>query len=129
MLVRVRGLQESFGLEDAMEMHDPVAVWYTIAHAGLRTGETAKGWEVKGRDFKVERIGELTRGMCVVDRRGTGDEGESRVDQERLKESDLSKGRKSGTAEVEKRLPGIAVGTPGKEVLRTLLLSRVFGDA
>lgn len=62
MLGRVRELMASFGLEDAMEMHDPVAVWYAISG-----GE--KGWSTQERVFKVERVGEWTRGMCVVDRR------------------------------------------------------------
>lgn len=62
MLVRVRGLMASFGLEDAMEMHDPVAVWYAISGS-------ESGWATQERVFKVERTGEWTRGMCVVDRR------------------------------------------------------------
>jgi inosine-uridine nucleoside N-ribohydrolase len=141
MLVRVRGLQASFGLPDAMEMHDPVAVWYALAHAGLRPLDLAQGWELQPREFKVERIGELTRGMCVVDRRGTGDDGEDRTKQERLKsgkdaeaakknglpEKDETKGRMGEDIAKSKQLPWVIVKTPGKEVLRKTLLSRVFG--
>ena len=65
MLRRVRKVQASFGLSDAMEMHDPLAVWYAIATSH---GE-AQGWQMQSRDFAIERVGELTRGMCVVDRR------------------------------------------------------------
>jgi inosine-uridine nucleoside N-ribohydrolase len=67
MLVRVRGLMKSFGLPDEMEMHDPVAVWYAI-HNGPHQVE-GNGWRTVPRVFSVERTGELTRGMCVVDRR------------------------------------------------------------
>ena len=86
MLIRVRGLMKSFNLPDTMEMHDPMAVWYVIATVGtdprVRVGgsaaggqETGKdtgwpeGWEGVKRVFAVERKGELSRGMCVVDRR------------------------------------------------------------
>ncbi|KAJ9112666.1 hypothetical protein QFC22_006168 [Naganishia vaughanmartiniae] len=66
MLVRVRGLMQSFGLPDEMEMHDPVAVWYAIENP---IGAEGEGWKTVPRVFAVERTGELTRGMCVVDRR------------------------------------------------------------
>jgi inosine-uridine nucleoside N-ribohydrolase len=75
MLIRVRGLMKSFGLPDAMEMHDPVAVWYTLATSGcedlgsLLLEKGWEGWTANRRVFKVERKGEMTRGMCVVDRR------------------------------------------------------------
>jgi hypothetical protein len=81
-LLRVRWLQERFGHPDAMEMHDPVAVWYAIEHAahhdkhgkhGARLPTVVDGWSTKDRDFAVERRGEVTRGMCVIDRRGTGE--------------------------------------------------------
>lgn len=41
-------------------------VWYAICLAG---NPTAPGFEVRRRMFEVERTGEWTRGMCVVDRR------------------------------------------------------------
>ena len=41
-------------------------VWYAICLAGE---STAPGFEVRRRMFEVERTGEWTRGMCVVDRR------------------------------------------------------------
>lgn len=147
MLVRVRGLQASFGLPDAMEMHDPVAVWYALAHATLPPLTSSPSWELRPRDFKVERIGELTRGMCVSDRRGTGDVGENRTTSERLKgdkvpekgamgkavpsllpEKDETKGRMGETIVKPERLPYVIVDTPGKDELRRVLLSRVFGD-
>ena len=79
MLIRVRGLMKSFNLPDAMEMHDPMAVWYVIATVGTDPRDRAggqetgagwpEGWEGVKRVFAVERKGELSRGMCVVDRR------------------------------------------------------------
>ena len=52
-----------------MEMHDPMAVWYVLATAGRGTGDWPEGWDGVERVFGVERKGEMTRGMCVVDRR------------------------------------------------------------
>ncbi len=70
MLGRVRGVMKSFGLPDSMEMHDPLAVWYALTHApGMALDQEQDGWRTVKRVFKVERVGELTRGMCVVDRR------------------------------------------------------------
>ncbi|KAK8854931.1 hypothetical protein IAR55_003670 [Kwoniella newhampshirensis] len=141
MLVRVRGLQASFGLPDAMEMHDPVAVWYAIANppGGRTRGEApvlGQGWELKQREFLIERTGELTRGMCVVDRRGTGEVGVDRSKNEKLKkqglESSLPKkdeetGRMGEKIEKPKQLPWVITKTPGAEELRRVLLGRVFG--
>lgn len=144
MLGRVRGLQASFGLPDAMEMHDPVAVWYAIAHAHLPRGEeAAPGWAVKGRKFKVERNGELTRGMCVIDRRGGGGDGGNEAGETRTKNQDLSdnavpesaaastpakRDRDGSEIKVEKSSdPSVIVTTPGSDELRRILLSRVFG--
>ena len=160
MLLRVRDLQASFGLPDAMEMHDPVAAWYAIADASspaLSSLSSASrsargpprcppGWSLQQRDFKVERHGELTRGMCVVDRRGTGDNNTFRTDNERLKAmkiGDDARGRGRSAAIEEnhakrdrdgsdvikaEKLPWVIVGTPGSEELRSVLLGRVFGD-
>jgi len=132
MLVRVRGLQASFGLKDAMEMHDPVAVWYAIANAGKPITALSDGWVVKTREFKVERNGECTRGMCVVDRRGTGNEGEDRTEVDRLKngkqaESAGNKKEESVNDKEKINLPWIITDTPGSEVLRKMLMERVFG--
>lgn len=128
-------------------MHDPVAVWYAISQAAAiastpsgSTPTLAAGWELKPRDFKIERVGEYTRGMCVVDRRGTGDEGETRTTSERLQKGagaavpsllpakDETKGRMGEDIETAKNLPLVIVGTPGKDVLRQTLLQRVFSE-
>jgi inosine-uridine nucleoside N-ribohydrolase len=135
MLGRVRGLQASFGLPDAMEMHDPVAVWYAIAHAHLPDGQQEEGWKVKARQFKVERNGELTRGMCVIDRRGGGDSegsGETRTQDKELADNHIpeaggKKDRDGSEITQSKNEALIMVDTPGSEVLRKILLERVFG--
>ncbi|WVR07374.1 hypothetical protein IAU60_004415 [Kwoniella sp. DSM 27419] len=136
MLVRVRGLQASFGLPDSMEMHDPVAVWYALAQAQQGSGTPPDGWQVVQRDFKIERVGELTRGMCVVDRRGTGETGVDRSKDDKIKsfgldksKKDESTGRMGEKIEKPKKLPYIITSTPGVPELRRLLLGRVFGTA
>lgn len=124
-------------------MHDPVAIWYALSVASLPligadgSGSEAEsvGWEIRQRDFKVERIGELTRGMCVVDRRGTGESsGEIRTKGERStgegsgeKKQATEKGRMGEDLVKSKNLPWVMVKSPGKEVLRKVLLERVFG--
>jgi inosine-uridine nucleoside N-ribohydrolase len=150
MLGRVRGLQESFGLPDAMEMHDPVAVWYAITHAHLPADQyndnddstlgegdlgIQKGWVVKPRQFKIERTGELTRGMCVIDRRGgEGSEGsgETRTEDKELADNHIpdaaaKRDRDGSEIKVSKKEAKIITATPGSEVLRKVLLKRVFG--
>jgi len=69
-LRRARSVMRAYG-QDAMILHDIVAVWAAIAHPPGLEG-FAPGWTVRRRVFQMERIGELTRGMCVVDRRDRG---------------------------------------------------------
>ena len=135
LLLRVRGLQASFGLPDTMEMHDPVAVWYAIEHAGRKTMEGVEGWGIQPREFQVERKGEYTRGMCVVDRRGTDEGGGDRTEDEGLKgdsvaglpKRDKTVDRMGRPVDQPVRLPHVVVKTPGSEALRKVLLERVFG--
>ncbi|WVO15915.1 hypothetical protein L204_103580 [Cryptococcus depauperatus] len=139
MLVRVRGLQASFGLPDAMEMHDPVAVWFAIAHASTRRlSPPAPGWTLTPQEFQIERNGEFTRGMCVVDRRGTGETGVDRSKNDKILSQGLTNDDSlpSKNEEVDrmdeqlptnKPLPLVITQTPGVSELRRLLLSRVFG--
>ncbi|CAD6581728.1 MAG: hypothetical protein TREMPRED_003074 [Tremellales sp. Tagirdzhanova-0007] len=135
MLVRVRGLQASFGLPDAMEMHDPVAVWYAIAHAGRSTLDSAPSWATRPREFKIERRGEYTRGMCVVDRRGTDEQSGDRTQDKRLQAKvvpilppkDENFDRMGNATDRPQRLPLVVASTPGSATLRKMLLQRVFG--
>ncbi|GLB37284.1 putative inosine-uridine preferring nucleoside hydrolase [Lyophyllum shimeji] len=65
-LERTREIMLKFG-KDAMELHDIVAVWCAIENPPGR--EVSAGWKTRSRVFDIERTGELTRGMLVVDRR------------------------------------------------------------
>ncbi|KAF5344174.1 hypothetical protein D9757_005692 [Collybiopsis confluens] len=72
-LAHTRKTMNQFG-SDAMELHDIVAVWCAI-HFHSFSNETSiketrvPGWSAVQRVFDIERTGELTRGMLVVDRR------------------------------------------------------------
>ncbi|KAH8996418.1 nucleoside hydrolase [Lactarius hatsudake] len=65
---RTRHVMRAHGL-GGMELHDIAAVWAAITHPPGLEG-AAPGWTVRRRQFEMERTGEFTRGMCVVDRRG-----------------------------------------------------------
>lgn len=93
-LERTREVMLDFG-KDAMELHDPVAVWFAIENPpGMESAGQSpvlqQGWRTVRRQFQVERwvsfyliwrialispfimgnrTGEFTRGMLVVDRR------------------------------------------------------------
>jgi len=67
LLGRPRKTLHDLGLPDAMEMHDPLAAWYAICAA--LPSNPGLGWLVYKKKFAIERTGEHTRGMCVVDRR------------------------------------------------------------
>ncbi|KAG9016072.1 hypothetical protein FRB93_011546 [Tulasnella sp. JGI-2019a] len=66
LLRRPRGIMRSLGLPDEFEMHDPLAAWYVIKTCGEAP---ESGWVTMKRKFVVEKTGEYTKGMCVVDRR------------------------------------------------------------
>lgn len=157
-LLRVRWLQKKFGNPDAMEMHDPVAIWYAIAQAGNRSNRVAPpGWTTVAREFAVERDGQLTRGMCVVDRRGTGETTTDRTqDKELMGEAGVAVPDRNATLAAKDgnvppptedqcncnaipdmsladcphrpvHVPHMIASTPGTDALRRTLLSRVFG--
>ncbi|KAG8887962.1 hypothetical protein FRB99_004180, partial [Tulasnella sp. 403] len=71
LLRRPRVVLKQLGLPDHFEMHDPLAAWYTIRTSG---DTVEQGWGTVKRRFVIEKIGEYTKGMCVVDRRGTTEE-------------------------------------------------------
>lgn len=133
-LTRVRGLQAQFGNPDAMEMHDPLAVWYAVANAARPNGDLAPGWAVVPREFTIERNGERTRGMCVVDRRGTGEGTEIRTENQELQNLSAAdehavkdKGKQAIQDNEKKSLPFMIAKTPGADKLGELLLQRVWG--
>ncbi|KAN0091228.1 Inosine/uridine-preferring nucleoside hydrolase domain containing protein [Tylopilus felleus] len=73
-LERAREMMISFG-KDALELHDVVAVWCAIENPPEVVAEEnalpglSPGWAAVKRKFDIERMGEITRGMLVVDRR------------------------------------------------------------
>lgn len=67
MLKRPRIVLRQLGLPDHFEMHDPFAAWYTLRTSG--EGLCEPGWGTVKRKFIIEKVGEYTKGMCVVDRR------------------------------------------------------------
>ncbi|KAF9227273.1 nucleoside hydrolase, partial [Gyrodon lividus] len=73
-LERTREIMNSFG-KDVMELHDIVAIWCAIDNPPEAVAEEhnlpslSPGWAAAKRKFDIERTGEITRGMIVVDRR------------------------------------------------------------
>ncbi|KAI0267014.1 nucleoside hydrolase [Gloeopeniophorella convolvens] len=147
-LQRTRTVMRSFG-RDAMELHDIAAVWAAIAHPPGLQGP-APGWTVRRRRFQIERTGELTRGMCVVDRRddkGAYAPGANRARVQAALERGMISGGGFGPLEsavVPARVEtegtpsppsgkddneGVLVveATPGAEVLVHMLMKRVWG--
>ncbi|KAG8982166.1 hypothetical protein FRC05_000308 [Tulasnella sp. 425] len=73
LLRRPRKVLRQLGLTDDFEMHDPLAAWYVIRSASAAAAKE-EGWQAIKRKFVIETIGEYTKGMCVVDRRGSKEE-------------------------------------------------------
>ncbi|KAG8929238.1 hypothetical protein FRC01_004640 [Tulasnella sp. 417] len=73
LLRRPRKVLSQLGLTDDFEMHDPLAAWYVIRSAVAEIA-AAEGWKTIKRKFVIETAGEYTKGMCVVDRRGSKEE-------------------------------------------------------
>ncbi|THH32284.1 hypothetical protein EUX98_g1908 [Antrodiella citrinella] len=67
---RTREVMLEFG-KDAIELHDIAAVWCAIAKPTLPDlpGNDDHSWKFNKRQFQIERVGEYTRGMLVIDRR------------------------------------------------------------
>lgn len=135
--------------KDAMELHDPVAVWFAVENPPGKEsiGQSpvlTKGWGTARRQFQVERSGEFTRGMLVVDRRndvGAYAPGANRIHvQQELDRLHVSHGPfesavvpvpvlEDGVGENEKSKTGVftVVETPGPRVCLELLFQRVWG--
>ncbi|KAF5370765.1 hypothetical protein D9758_002125 [Tetrapyrgos nigripes] len=137
-LERTRMVMLEFG-KDAMELHDIVAVWFALAN----TGPLSPGWGVSKRVFDIERTGELTRGMLVVDRRS--DESAYALGANRAEvQAQLEKAttehhphedfavqvQVETAADVDKTDAAGVLSvnqTPGPEVLLQMLLERIWG--
>jgi len=144
-LERTREVMLSFG-KDAMELHDPVAVWFAIENppgkeSASQVPVLKDGWGTTRRQFQVERTGEFTRGMLVVDRRddiGAYAYGDSR--QQELDRHPVLNGLFEPAAipvpvlmEDTGKNGGPDIGvftvveTPGPRALLDLLLQRIWG--
>ena len=102
-----------------MSLHDPAVMWYAVT-------ADEDGWAVKqGEDVRVETVGQWTKGMCVVDRRGRemlveeteGEDGEGEVSGDSGGWLSRCKGNRMGRCG----------GTPGEGACARLLLERSFG--
>lgn len=70
-LEKTREIMLKYGC-DAMELHDIVAVWCALENPPFPDDAPmvlAPNWQGCNRIFDIERTGEITRGMLVVDRR------------------------------------------------------------
>jgi len=132
---------QQFG-KDVMELHDIVAVWCAIDNPP--NSPLHKGWVVNQRKFDVERTGELTRGMLVVDRRRDTTAYAPGVNRSRVQAELDKQGIPHGLwespavpapVEVESVTDTVTVGsgvsyiikTPGSGVLLQLLFERIWG--
>lgn len=148
-LERTREVMLDFG-NDAMELHDIVAIWCAICNPPSVEDEDSPlaatgGWKGRKRVFDIERTGEICRGMLVVDRRTDESAyapGANRAQVQKLLENTIhtQDGLWESTAvpaqiEVEEKpkKPEPAHGvwsvhdTPGPQALLSLLLKRVWG--
>ncbi|KAL5485095.1 hypothetical protein ACEPAI_7737 [Sanghuangporus weigelae] len=150
-LERTREVMREFG-KDAMELHDVVAVWCAVQNPPQEVEDPhgvpvlQPGWKAHRRLFEVERTGELTRGMLVVDRRDEVTEDFfDDIEERRFKSGD---NRSAVQAQLDRQLhdlpapvqveldapphihpKGVAciVETPGSDALVSSLLSRIWG--
>jgi inosine-uridine nucleoside N-ribohydrolase len=142
-LERTREIMLECG-KDAMELHDIVAVWCAIENPPDGDGNISgiprleKGWKATKREFDIERTGEITRGMLVVDRRDEQNtctpDANSNSGVEQHIETQVS-ATVPARVEVEHledtRVKGRGVTciikTPGLEALLKMMLERVWG--
>ncbi|KXN90166.1 hypothetical protein AN958_04656, partial [Leucoagaricus sp. SymC.cos] len=147
-LERTREVMLSYG-KDAMELHDIVAVWCAIENPPVpdsREKDTlATGWGALRRFFDIERTGELTRGMLVVDRRddqtayapgANRAEVQKQLDLIGIPHKPWESVAVPAQVEVEQEPHGFwksqtgvwcVTSTPGPRVLLQVLLNRVWG--
>ncbi|KAF9474572.1 nucleoside hydrolase [Pholiota conissans] len=119
-LERTREIMLQFG-KDAMELHDIVAVWCAIENPPFADNQPmtlGAGWKGRPRVFDIERVGELTRGMVVVDRR----------DGETIPGTNRSEAQREPHDPFDNDQPGVftVTTTPGSAALVNLLLRRVW---
>ncbi|GJJ06362.1 hypothetical protein Clacol_000553 [Clathrus columnatus] len=141
VLEMTREIMLGFGI-DGMELHDPVAMWCAIANPQIlehdyngNSGDDLKPkWNKRKRAFQVERYGEYTRGMLVVDRRM--DESNYQPNENRQQVHTLHSMVANASVEMtsaQEILSGAIQGvniiteTPGSEELTRMIFQRIFG--
>ncbi|KAJ1307775.1 hypothetical protein OPQ81_001862 [Rhizoctonia solani] len=121
-LYRVRRVTRELGQADVFDMHDPLAVWAGLVHAGSpRHAPLVKGWGAEQRDFLIERKGEYTKGMCVVDRRGGTDKTGGVRDIDGIQGIDKANSRPNVGVKVLTLTPGLAA-------IEDLIIEKLFWD-
>lgn len=65
-------------MSDEFDMHDPLAAYYVVDTASSSSNSVENSlpprWSTTTRQFLLEKHGEYTKGMCIIDRRGTDEE-------------------------------------------------------
>ncbi|KAG9116807.1 hypothetical protein FRC07_007444, partial [Ceratobasidium sp. 392] len=118
---RVRRVLRDLGEPDRFEMHDPAAVWAALAHADVpRDAPLLSGWGTVKRDFVIECVGEYTKGMCVVDRRGGTDKTGAVRSVDGIASSDDSDKQRFGVRLLHQ--------SPGANVLEKEITEKLFWD-
>ena len=104
-----------------MSLHDPAVMWYAVT-------ADEDGWVIKkGVDVRVETVGQWTKGMCVVDRRGREMLAE---EMDSIHGGEEVSGDSGGwLSRYMGNRVGRCVETPGDGVCAKLLLERIFGTA
>ncbi|KDQ17407.1 hypothetical protein BOTBODRAFT_144237 [Botryobasidium botryosum FD-172 SS1] len=125
LLARPRRAHQILGHKDEQRMHDPLTAWFAIQHAEGDHLRVEDGWSVVRRVFMIEREGEWTKGMCVVDRRGTKEtQGTNRSKSgiETVASADSSISANSSPA----MTVNVVTSAPANSTFSKVLLERVF---
>ena len=105
----------------ALDLHDPLTVWYALTFERL----DALGnqlWSIsEGEDIRVETVGQWTKGMIVVDRRTRKKGGDT--------EEEVMGDKGGWLSKMKGNRVGRCIGTPGERELARFWLERVFGNA
>lgn len=131
---RTREVMITFG-KDALELHDIAAVWCALEHPPDPADTEddlpcmSPGWVAVRRKFDIERAGEFTAGMLIVDRRIRAQPEQHPHTVDPMDSNLLSAQAEIDDLETPDSDKGIycIVETPGPEALLRLLTKRVWG--
>ncbi|SMY20513.1 unnamed protein product [Zymoseptoria tritici ST99CH_1A5] len=120
---KVETLQTDVSGDDvALQLHDPLCIWYCMAIAGSKSNNFPEQWKIlEDEDLRVETAGQWTRGMCVIDRRARRKRDVGDAEGERPDDIgnwlSLNAGNRMGRC----------LESPGKDRFGRFLIERVFG--